>query len=71
MLHQNSRDLFDELMGKLTEQELQNRGVERTRFVDGFEEYDKILDEMYAKFEYFESEIIKIENGTPVPNRDR
>ena len=71
MLHQNSRDLFDELMGKLAEKEFKNRG-----FVGGFSGasmvfYDKILDEMYAKFEYFESEIIKIENGTPVPNRDR
>ena len=71
MLHQNSRDLFDELMNKLAEQEFKNRGFKRTRFVDGFEEYDKILDEMYEKFEYFESEIIKIENGTPIPNRDR
>ena len=71
MLHQTPRDLFDELMGKLAEQELKNRGFKRTRFVDGFEEYDEILDEMYAKFEYFESEIIKIENGTPIPNRDR
>ena len=71
MLHQNSRDLFDELMEKLATKELKNRGFKRTRFVDGFEEYDKILDEMYEKFEYFETEIIKIENGTPVPNRDR
>ena len=61
----NTRDLFDELMGKLTDQELKNRGL-KSDFM-----YDKILDEMYAKFEYFESEIIKIENGTPVPNRDR
>ena len=60
-----TRDLFDELMGKLADQELKNRGL-KSDFM-----YDKILDEMYAKFEYFESEIIKIENGTPVPNRDR
>ena len=36
-----------------------------------YKEYEKILDEMYVKFEYLESEIIKIENGIPVPNRDR
>ena len=66
MLHQNSRDLFDCLMENLADQEFKNRGFKRTRFVDGFEEYDKILDEMYEKFEYFESEVIKIENGTPV-----
>ena len=53
----NTRDLFDELMGKLTDQELKNRGL-KSDFM-----YDKILDEMYAKFEYFESEIIKIKNG--------
>ena len=65
MLHQNSRNLFDELMGKLTDQELKNRDL-KSDFM-----YDKILDEMYEKFEYFETEIIKIENGTPIPNRDR
>ena len=31
MLHQNSRDLFDELMEKLAEKEFKNRG-----FVGGF-----------------------------------
>ena len=65
MLHQTPRDLFDELMGKLADLELKVRGL-KSDFM-----YDKILDEMYAKFEYLESEIIKIENGTPVPNRDR
>ena len=60
MLHQNSRNLFDELMGKLAEKELKNRYL-KSDFM-----YDKILDEMYEKFEYIESEIIKIENGTPV-----
>ena len=57
MLHQNSRDLFDELMGKLADQELKNRGL-KSDFM-----YDKILDEMYEKFELFELEIIKIQNG--------
>ena len=61
----NTRELFDELMEKLADQELKNRGL-KSDFM-----YDKILDEMYEKFEYFESEVIKIENGTPVPNRDR
>ena len=65
MLYQTPRDLFDELMGKLAEKEFKNRDL-KSDFM-----YDKILDEMYAKFEYLESEIIKIENGTPVPNRDR
>ena len=68
MLHQTSRDLFEELIGRLADQEFKNRGFKRDRFVDGFEEYDKIIDEMLKKFEYFESEIIKIENGTPVTN---
>ena len=65
MLHLNSRDLFDCLMENLAEQELKNRGL-KSDFM-----YDKILDEMYNKFEYLESEIIKIENGTPVPKRDQ
>jgi len=65
MLHQTPRDLFDELMGKLADLELKVRGL-KSDFM-----HDKILDEMYEKFEYLESEIIKIENGTPVPNRDR
>ena len=55
MLHQNSRDLFEELMGKLTDQELKNRGL-KSDFM-----YDKILDEMYEKFELLELEIIKIQ----------
>ena len=57
MLHQKPRDLFDELMGKLADQELKNRGL-KSDFM-----YDKILDEMYEKFELLESEIIKIQNG--------
>ena len=65
MLHQNSRDLFDCLMENLADQEFKNRGFE-SDFM-----HDKILDEMYEKFEYLESEVIKIENGTPVPERDR
>ena len=60
MLHLNSRDLFDCLMENLAEQELKNRGL-KSDFM-----HDKILDEMYEKFEYLESEVIKIENGTPV-----
>ena len=65
MLHLNSRDLFDCLMENLADQECKNRGFE-SDFM-----HDKILDEMYEKFEYLESEVIKIENGTPIPNRDR
>tara|TARA_Y100001951_G_C11142701_1_gene184582 strand:+ start:26 stop:223 length:198 start_codon:yes stop_codon:yes gene_type:complete len=65
MLHQNSRDLFDELMEKLAEKELKNRGL-KSDFM-----HDKILDEMYEKFEYFESEVIKISNGIPIPKRDQ
>ena len=65
MLHQNSRDLFDELMEKLAAKELKNRGL-KSDFM-----HDKILDEMYEKFEYFESEVIKIENGIPIPKRDQ
>ena len=65
MLHLNSRDLFDCLMENLAEQELKNRGL-KSDFM-----HDKILDEMYEKFEYLESEVIKIENGTPVPKRDQ
>ena len=65
MLHQNARDLFDCLMENLAEQELKNRGL-KSDFM-----HDKILDEMYEKFEYLESEVIKIENGTPVPKRDQ
>ena len=60
MLHLNSRDLFDCLMENIAEQEFKNRGF-KSDFM-----HDKILDEMYEKFEYFESEVIKIENGTPV-----
>ena len=52
-----TRDLFDELMGKLADQELKNRGL-KSDFM-----YDKILDEMYEKFELLECEIIKIKNG--------
>ena len=65
MLHQNSRDLFEELMGKLADKELKNRGL-KSDFM-----YDKIVDEMYEKFEYFESEVIKISNGIPIPKRDQ
>ena len=65
MLHLNSRDLFDCLMENLAEQELKNRGL-KSDFM-----HDKILDEMYEKFEYLESEVIKIENGTPIPKRDQ
>ena len=61
MLHQTTRDLFDELMGRLADQEFKNRGFNLNLMESSFEEYDKILDEMYEKFEYFESEIIKIE----------
>ena len=60
MLHQNSRDLFDCLMENLADQAWKNRGFK------GDFMHDKILDEMYEKFEYLESEVIKIENGTPV-----
>ena len=52
-------------MENLAEQELKNRGL-KSDFM-----HDKILDEMYEKFEYLESEVIKIENGTPVPKRDQ
>ena len=52
-----TRELFDELMGKLADQELKNRGL-KSDFM-----YDKILDEMYEKFELLECEIIKIKNG--------
>ena len=55
MLHQNSRDLFDELMEKLAEKECKNRGL-KSDFM-----HDKILDEMYEKFELLELEIIKIQ----------
>ena len=55
MLHQKPRDLFDELMGKLAEQELKNRGL-KSDFM-----YDTILDELNEKFELLELEIIKIE----------
>ena len=65
MLHQNSRDLFDELMEKLAEKELKNRGL-KSDFM-----YDKIVDEMYEKFEYLETEVIKISNGIPIPKRDQ
>ena len=65
MLHQTPRDLFDELMEKLAEKELKNRGL-KSDFM-----HDKILDEMYEKFEYFESEVIKISNGIPIPKRDQ
>ena len=71
MLHQNSRDLFDELMGKLAEKEFKNRGFPSWANEEESKEYEKILDEMFEKFEYLESEVIKIENGIPVPNRDR
>ena len=40
MLHQKPRDLFDELMGKLADQELKNRGL-KSDFM-----YDTILDEL-------------------------
>jgi len=53
----NTRELFDELMEKLADQELKNRGL-KSDFM-----YDKILDEMYEKFELLECEIIKIKNG--------
>ena len=52
-----TRELFDELMEKLADQELKNRGL-KSDFM-----YDKILDEMYEKFELLECEIIKIKNG--------
>ena len=65
MLHLNSRDLFDCLMENLADQEFKNRDF-KSDFM-----HDKILDEMYEKFEYLESEVIKIENGTPVPKRDQ
>ena len=55
MLHQTTRDLFDELMGKLADQELKNRGL-KSDFM-----YDTILDELNEKFELLELEIIKIE----------
>ena len=55
MLHQNSRDLFDELMEKLAEKEFKNRGL-KSDFM-----YDTILDELNEKFELLELEIIKIE----------
>ena len=55
MLHQKPRDLFDELMGKLADQELKNRGL-KSDFM-----YDTILDELNEKFELLELEIIKIE----------
>ena len=61
----NTRELFDELMEKLADQELKNRGL-KSDFM-----HDKILDEMYEKFEYLESEVIKIESGTPIPKRDQ
>ena len=47
-------------MENLADQEFKNRGF-KSDFM-----HDKILDEMYEKFEYLESEVIKIENGTPV-----
>ena len=60
MLHQNSRDLFDELMEKLAEKEFKNRG-----YIGDFGPkswaYDEILDEMYKKFELLELKIIEIE----------
>ena len=55
MLHQKPRDLFDELMGKLADQELKNRGL-KSDFM-----YDTILDELNEKFELLELEIIKID----------
>ena len=55
MLHQTTRDLFDELMGRLADQELKNRGL-KSDFM-----YDTILDELNEKFELLELEIIKIE----------
>ena len=55
MLHQKPRDLFDELMGKLADQELKNRGL-KSDFM-----YDTILDELNEKFELLELEIIKIQ----------
>ena len=61
MLHQNSRDLFDELMGRLADQEFKNRGFNLNLMESSFEEYDKILDELNEKFELLELEIIKIE----------
>ena len=52
-------------MEKLAEKELKNRGL-KSDFM-----YDKIVDEMYEKFEYLESEVIKISNGIPIPKRDQ
>ena len=70
-----TRELFDDLMEKLAEQEFQNRGFKSDFVYDIHKSYNtdayKILDEMYNKFEYFESEIIKIGNGTPIPKRDQ
>ena len=61
MLHQTTRDLFDELMGRLADQEFKNRGFNLNLMENSFEEYDKILDELNEKFELLELEIIKIE----------
>ena len=67
MLHQNSRDLFDCLMENLADQEFKNRGFKSDFVYDIHKSYNtdayKILDEMYNKFEYLESEIIKIGKG--------
>ncbi len=74
MLNQTPKDLFDEMMTKLAELEYKNRGFDPSDCMTGggpTKDFVQILEEMYRKFDYYETEIIKIQNGIPIPDRDR
>ena len=74
MLNQTPKDLFDEMMTKLAEVEYKNRGFDPKDCMTGggpTKDFVQILEEMYRKFDYYETEIIKIQNGIPIPHRDR
>ena len=74
MLNQTPKDLFDEMMTKLAELEYKNRGFDPSDCMTGggpTKDFVQILEEMYRKFDYYETEIIKIQNGIPIPERDR
>ena len=62
------------MMTKLAELEYKNRGFDPSDCMTGggpTKDFVQILEEMYRKFDYYETEIIKIQNGIPIPERDR
>lgn len=74
MLNQTPKNLFDEMMNKLAEQEYKNRGFDLKDCMTGdgpTKDFVQILEEMYHLFAHHENEIIKIQNGIPIPERDR